>query len=319
MSETTLDDIRHAHARIADWIHRPPVLTSRRLNRLLGAELFFKCENFQKTGAFKARGALNVVLALTEEEASHGVATHSSGNHAAALSWAAGLRELPATVVMPRTASRIKVAAVEGYGGRIVFCEPNHKAREEAAARIVRETGAQMVHPYNDPRIIAGQATAAAELLEEVPELDAIICPVGGGGLLAGTAIVAKATRPGIKVYGGEPEGAADASQSLLTGVRTPVANPASVADGLLAFIGDLTFPVIQSRVDAIATVSDAEIAAAMRQILEAMKVAVEPSGAVGYAALATGKLDVRGLKVGIILSGGNVDLDRSPWAKPAP
>jgi threonine dehydratase len=319
MSETTLDDIHRAHARIVDWIHRTPVLTSRRLNRLAGAELFFKCENFQKTGAFKARGALNAVLALTEEEASHGVATHSSGNHAAALSWAAGLREIKATVVMPRTASRIKVAAVEGYGGRIVFCEPNHTAREETAARIIRETGAQMVHPYNDPRIIAGQATAAVELLDEMPELDAVICPVGGGGLLAGTAIVAKAARPGIKVYGGEPEGAADASQSLLSGVRTPVANPTSIADGLLAFVGDLTFPVIQSRVDAIATVSDEAIAAAMRQLLETMKIAVEPSGAVGYAALATGKLDVQGLKVGIILSGGNVDLDRNPWAKTAP
>jgi threonine dehydratase len=319
MSETTLDDIRRAHARIVDWIHRTPILTSRRLNRLLGAELFFKCENFQKTGAFKARGALNAVLALTEEEASHGVATHSSGNHAAALSWAAGLREIPATVVMPRTASRIKVTAVEGYGGRIVFCEPNHKAREEAAARIVRETGAQMVHPYNDPRIIAGQATAAVELLDEVPDLDAIVCPVGGGGLLAGTAIVAKAVRPGIKVFAGEPEGAADASQSLLSGVRTPVANPASIADGLLAFVGDLTFPIIQTRVDAIATVSDDAILAAMRQLLETMKIAVEPSGAVGYAALVSGKLDVRGLRVGVILSGGNVDLDRNPWARAAP
>jgi threonine dehydratase len=319
MSETTLDDIHRAHARIVDWIHRTPVLTSRRLNRLTGAEIYFKCENFQKTGAFKARGALNAVLALTEEEAARGVATHSSGNHAAALSWAAGLREIRATVVMPRTASRIKVAAVEGYGGRIVFCEPNHKAREEAAARIIRETGAQMVHPYNDPRIIAGQATAAVELLDEVPELDAIVCPVGGGGLLAGTAIVAKSLRPGMKVYGGEPEGAADASQSLLSGVRTPVPNPASIADGLLAFVGDLTFPVIQRSVDAIATVSDEAITAAMRQLLETLKIAVEPSGATGYAALASGKLEVKGLKVGVILSGGNVDLDRPPWTALAP
>jgi threonine dehydratase len=317
MSETTLDDVHRAHARIVDWIHRTPILTSRRLNRLLGAELFFKCENFQKTGAFKARGALNAVLSLTEEEASHGVATHSSGNHAAALSWAAGLREITSTVVMPRTASRIKVAAVEGYGGRIIYCEPTHKAREEAAARIVRETGAQMVHPYNDPRIIAGQATAAVELLDEVPELDAVLCPVGGGGLLAGTAIVAKAHRPGIKVFAGEPEGAADASQSLLSGVRTPVANPASIADGLLAFVGNLTFPVMQRHVEAIATVSEAEIAAAVRVLMETLKIAVEPSGAVGYAAAAGGKLGIKGLKVGIILSGGNVDFDRSPWTKP--
>lgn len=316
-SEITLEHVREAHGRILDWTHRTPVLTSRRLNRICGAELFFKCENFQKTGAFKARGALNAVLSLTDAEAAHGVATHSSGNHAAALSWAAGLRGISACVVMPRTASRIKVAAVEGYGGRIVFCEPNHKAREEAAERVLRETGATMVHPYNDPRIIAGQATVALELLDEVPDLDAVVCPVGGGGLLAGTAIVAKGLRPGIKVYAGEPEGAADANRSLESGVRTPVANPSSIADGLLAFVGDLTFPEIQRHVDGIATVTDGAIAAAMRQLLETLKIAVEPSGAVGYAAVAGGKLDIAGLRVGIILSGGNVDVDRNPWAKP--
>ena len=215
---------------------------------------------------------------------------------------------------MPRTASPIKIASVQRYGGRIVFCEPTHKAREEASERIVRESGAAMIHPYNDLRIIAGQGTCALELFDEVPELDAVICPVGGGGLLAGTAIVARGLRPGTKVFAGEPEGAADASQSLRLGVRTPVDRPASIADGLLAFVGDLTFPVIQRDVDGIGTVSDAEIAAAMRQLMEVLKIAVEPSGAVGYAAVAAGKLDVRGKRVGIIISGGNVDLERAPW-----
>jgi threonine dehydratase len=290
------------------------VFTSGRLDELSGAKLFFKCENFQKTGSFKARGAMNAVLSLTDAEAGRGVATHSSGNHAAALSWAAGLRGIPATVVMPRTASPIKIASVERYGGRIVFCEPNHKAREEAAAKIIGESGAAMVHPYNDLRIMAGQGTAALELLEEIPDLDAVLCPVGGGGLLAGTAIVARGLRPGMKVFAGEPEGAADASNSLKSGVRTPVDQPKSIADGLLAFVGDLTFPVIQRDVDGIGAVSDAEIASAMRQLMEVLKIAVEPSGAVGYAAVAARRVDVAGMRVGIILSGGNVDLERAPW-----
>jgi len=319
MAEVTLEHVRGAHERIREKIRRTPVLTSARLDELSGASLFFKCENFQKTGSFKARGALNAVLSLAGAEAERGVATHSSGNHAAALSWAAGLRGIPATVVMPRTASPIKIASVERYGGRIVFCEPNHRAREEAAEKVVRESGAEMVHPYNDLRIIAGQGTAALELLEEVPDLDVVLCPVGGGGLLAGTAIVARALRPGMRVIAGEPEGAADASQSLKSGVRTPVDHPSSIADGLLAFVGDLTFPVIQRDVDAIATVSDDEIAAAMRRLLEVLKIAVEPSGSVAYAAVAEGKVGVAGKRVGIILSGGNVDLGRAPWVTPGP
>jgi threonine dehydratase len=319
MGDVTLQHVREAHARIRERIRRTPVLTSSRLDELSGASLFFKCENFQKTGSFKARGALNAVLSLAGAEAERGVATHSSGNHAAALAWAAGLRGIPATVVMPRTASRIKIASVERYGGRIVFCEPTHKAREEAAGKVVRETGAAMIHPYNDLRIIAGQATAALELLEDVPGLDAVICPVGGGGLLAGTAIVARGLRPGMKVLAGEPDGAADASLSFESGVRTPVEHPASIADGLLAFVGDLTFPVIRRDVDAIATVSDSEIAAAMRQLIEVLKVAVEPSGSVAYAAVAEGKVDVAGKRVGIILSGGNVDLERAPWMRSGP
>jgi threonine dehydratase len=312
MGEILLQHVREAHARIRGYVHRTPVLTSGRLDEISGAHLFFKCENFQKTGAFKARGAVNAVLSLSDGEAARGVATHSSGNHAAALSWAAGMRGIAATVVMPRTASPVKIASVERYGGKIVFCEPTHKAREEASDKVVRETGAVLVHPYNDARIIAGAGTAALELLEDVPDLDMVICPVGGGGLLAGTAIAAKGLRPSIRVLAGEPEGAADASASLKSGVRQPVEKPSSIADGLLAFIGDMTFAVIQRHVDGIGTVPDAAIMSALRRLFEVMKIAVEPSGAVAYAALAEGRFDAAGRRVGIILSGGNLDLERT-------
>jgi threonine dehydratase len=315
MSEILIGHIHDAHTRIRDRIRRTPVLTSSRLDELSGAHLFFKCENFQKTGSFKARGAANAILSLTEAEASRGVATHSSGNHAAAVSWAAGLRGISATVVMPRTASRFKMASVERYGGRIVLCEPTHKAREEAARRIIEETGAAMIHPYNDPGIIAGQGTAALELLEEVPGLDMVVCPVGGGGLLAGAAIAAKAIRPSIEIRAGEPEGAADASLSLACGHRQPVENPSSIADGLLAYVGDITFPVIQRLVSGISTVPDGAITAAMVRLFEILKIAVEPSAAVGYAAIAEGRIGVAGKRVGIIISGGNVDLARTPWS----
>jgi threonine dehydratase len=316
MSDVDLDTVREAHARIRERIRWTPVMTSARLDELSGARLFFKCENFQETGSFKARGAMNAVLSLTGAEASRGVATHSSGNHAAALSWAAGLRGIPAFVVMPSTASRIKVAAVERYGGRIVFCEPTHQAREEAADRVVRETGAVLIHPFNNPRIIAGQGTAALEFLGEQPDLDALICPVGGGGLLAGTSIVAKALRPAIRVLGAEPEGAADTKLSFESAARRPVDHPSSIADGLLAFVGDLTFSVIRRHVDGISTVSEGDIAAAVRSFLEVMKIVVEPSGAVGYAAVAAKTAEVTGLRVGVILSGGNLDLERTPWLK---
>jgi threonine dehydratase len=315
MIELTLEYIREAHVRIRGHIRRTPVMTSTRLDGLCGSRLFFKCENLQKTGAFKARGALNAVLSLSDKEACRGVATHSSGNHAAALAWAAGLRGIPAFVVMPRTASPFKVAAVERYGAKIVLCEPTHKAREEAADRVVARTGASLVHPFDDPRVIAGQGTAALEFLEDQPDLDAVVCPVGGGGLLSGTAIVARALRPGIRVLAGEPEGAADASLSLSAGARRPVEDPASVADGLLATVGRVTFPIIRREVEAIATVSEEEIRAAVRRLLEIMKIAVEPSGAVGYAAVESGRLKVSAARVGIILSGGNIDLDRAPWA----
>jgi threonine dehydratase len=319
MDEITLEAVRAAHVRIRDSIHRTPVLTSSSLNELWGASLYFKCENFQKTGSFKARGAVNAVMSLSNAEAARGVATHSSGNHAAALSWAAGLRGVPAYVVMPRTASRVKIASVERNGGRITFCEPTHKAREEAADHIVRETGAAMVHPYNDPNIIAGQGTAALEFLEDAPGLDVLICPVGGGGLLAGASIVAKSLNPMVKVYAGEPEGAADASLSFRSGTRKPVDRPSSIADGLLALVGDLTFPIIQRYVDDIVTVSDAEIAAAMRQIMEVLKITVEASGSVAYAVTKDPRIRTSGKRIGIVLSGGNVDLEHPPWAKPGP
>jgi threonine dehydratase len=314
MSEVTIGHIREAHSRIRERIRKTPVLTSTRLDEISGGRLFFKCENFQKTGSFKARGAANAIFSLTDAEAAHGVATHSSGNHAAAVAWAAGIRGISATVVMPRTASRFKMASVERYGGRIVLCEPTHKSREEVARRVVEESGAAMIHAYNDPRIIAGQGTAALELLDEVSDLDAVVCPVGGGGLLAGTSIAARSLRPSIKIYAGEPEGAADASRSLASGIRRPVEHPVSIADGLLAFVGDLTFPVIQRLVERIPTVSDAEITSAMVRLLEVLKIAVEPSGAVGYAAIAEGRVDVSGKRVGIILSGGNLDLGSIHW-----
>jgi threonine dehydratase len=316
MAEITLESVRAAHNRIRQSVHRTPVLTSSRLNELCGASLFFKCENFQKTGSFKARGAVNAVMSLSNEEAARGVATHSSGNHAAALAWAAGRRGVPAYVVMPRTASRIKIASVERYGGRITFCEPTHKAREEAAEQVIRETGAAMVHPYNDTHIIGGQGTAALEFLEDTPGLDLLICPVGGGGLLAGSSIVAKSQNPGVKVFAGEPEGAADASLSFKSGKRMPVDKPASIADGLLALVGDLTFPIIERHVDDIVTVSDTEIAAAMRQLMEVLKIAVEPSASVSYAVTKDPRIRSSGQRVGIILSGGNVDFDHLPWAK---
>jgi len=226
------------------------------------------------------------------------------------------LRGIPAFVVMPSTASRIKIDAVERYGGRIVFCEPTLQAREEAADRVVRETGAALIHPYNNPRVIAGQGTAALELLGEHPDLDALICPVGGGGLLAGTSIVAKGLRPGIRVLGAEPEGAADAKLSFESARRQSVDHPTSIADGLLAFVGDMTFPVIRRLADGISAVSEQDIAAAVRCFLEVMKIVVEPSGAVGYAAVAAKKAEVVGLRVGIVLSGGNLDLERTPWLK---
>lgn len=309
----TLEDVRAAHARIAPHIHRTPVLTSALLDHEAGARLFFKCENFQKVGAFKARGACNAVFSLADEEARRGVATHSSGNHAAALARAASLRGIAAHIVMPRNSPRPKQAAVAGYGGRIVLCEPTLAARERACEEIIAETGATLIHPYNDYRIIAGQATAALELLADVPELEAVIAPVGGGGLLSGTALVARRLQSGMAVFGAEPAQADDAAESLAAG--RIVAKPANtIADGLRTMLGDRTFPIIQANVDGILTVSEDGIIAAMRRLWEILKIVVEPSGAVPFAAVREHASRFAGRRVGLILSGGNVDLDTLPW-----
>lgn len=309
-----LDTIRDAARRIAPYTHRTPVLTSKSLNRMTGADLFFKCENFQKVGAFKFRGACNAVFSLSEEEASRGVITHSSGNHAQALALAANLRQVTARIVMPHNAPAVKRAAVEGYGAAITPCEPTLEAREDATARIMAETGAVLVHPYDDYRIIAGQATAALELLEDVAHLDVVVTPVGGGGLLSGTALAVHALSPSTEVIAAEPEGADDACRSLEAGRIIPSLNPNTVADGLLTSLGERNFPIIRKHVHAIVTVDDAATIAAMRLVWERMKIVIEPSAAVAVAALLDRKVDGAGKRVGIILSGGNVDLARLPW-----
>ena len=291
-------------------------MTSETLDSLANAELFFKCENLQKMGAFKARGATNAVFALSEEEARNGVATHSSGNHAAALARAAKLRGIPAYIVMPNNSPKAKQASVARYGGKIVFCEPTLEARETAAARIMAETGATLIHPYNDLRVMAGQATIAAELLEDHPDLDLILSPVSGGGLLSGITVAAKTIKPAIRVIGVEPEGADDAARSFRGGHIVPMINPQTIADGLRSSLGELPFAEIRRHVDDIVTVPEEAIIAGMRRIWEVMKIIVEPSGAVSYAALVADRLPVKGLKVGIVLSGGNLDLDNLPWMK---
>jgi threonine dehydratase len=310
----TLADIRAAHARIADKIHRTPVLTSATLDALCGSQLFFKCENFQKIGAFKARGATNAVFALTAAEAANGVATHSSGNHAAALARAARLRGISAHIVMPSNAPKTKIESVRRNGGIIVFCELTLAAREAACARIIAETGARLVHPFDDYAVMAGQGTATLELLEQAPELDLIIVPVGGGGLLCGTAVAAKGARPGIRVIAAEPAGADDAARSFAAGRIIPLEKASTVADGLRTSLGERNFPLIQQHVDGIVTVSEESIVAAMRRIWDVLKIIIEPSCAVPYAAIMEQKIDVSGKRVGIILTGGNVDLDALPW-----
>ena len=311
-----LADVRAAAERIRPFAHRTPVLTCSSLDLLVGASLFFKCENFQKVGAFKFRGACNAVFSLGDEEAKRGVATHSSGNHAAALSLAARLRGIPAHVVMPRTSRAVKRAAVAGYGGRIVLCEPTLAAREATLAEVVAGTGAIVVHPYNDPRVIAGQGTAALEFLEDVPGLDVVMTPVGGGGLLSGTAISVTSLSPATRVVAAEPAGADDAFRSLQEGRIVPSVNPKTVCDGLLTSLGTLTFAIIRERVAQIVTVSDTATISAMRHIWERMKIIIEPSAAVTLGALLEGKLTVSGLRIGMILSGGNVDVSELPWGQ---
>lgn len=306
--------IREAHERIRGRIHRTPVMTSESLDAAAGGALFFKCENLQKGGAFKARGATNAVFLMSDEESRRGVVTHSSGNHAAAVARAAKLRGIPAYVVMPKNVAKAKEASVRRYGARITFCEPNIKAREAATAQIMEETGARLVHPYNDLRVMAGQGTAALELIEDVGELDIVMCPVGGGGLLSGTAVASKGLRPGVRVLGVEPGGADDAWQSFRAGHIVPGATPHTIADGLRGMLGDKTFPEIQAHVDDIVTVSEAGIVQAMRALFEVLKIVVEPSAAVAYAAIVEDKVNVAGKRVGLILTGGNVDLDALPW-----
>jgi threonine dehydratase len=315
-SQPTFADVEAADERIRPYAHRTPVLTSSSLDAMVGARLFFKCENFQKVGAFKFRGACNAVFSLAPDEAKRGVATHSSGNHAQALALAARLRGVPAFVVMPSTSRAVKRAAVAGYGARITPCEPTLAAREETLARVVAKTGAAVVHPYNDPRVIAGQGTSALELLQDVPDLDIVMTPVGGGGLLSGTTITVSALSPTTRVVGAEPAGADDAFRSFREGRIVPSVNPRTICDGLLTSLGTLTFAIIRENVADIVTVSEEAIVEAMRHVWERMKIVVEPSAAVPLGALLAGALSVSGLRVGIILSGGNVDLENLPWAR---
>jgi threonine dehydratase len=306
--------IREAHRRIAPHIHHTPVLTSESLDEIAGACLFFKCENFQRTGSFKIRGATNAVFSLSESEAKHGVVTHSSGNHAAALSCAARRRGIPAWVVMPRNAPKVKIQAVEAYGGKITFCEPTLQARESTAKEILARTGAVLIHPFDDDRILAGQGTAALELLEEIPDLDIVIAPVSGGGLLSGTGIAARGARPEIRVIGGEPKGADDAFQSLAAGKIVPVEHPDTIADGLRATLAPRTFAILRSLGAEISRVTEDEIVGAMRLLWERMKIVVEPSGAVSAAPALNRRIGAEGRRIGIILSGGNVDLGALPF-----
>jgi len=314
MSAPTIDQILQAAERIRLHAHRTPVLTCMSLNAKVGAQVFLKCENLQKVGAFKFRGACNAVFSLSDADAARGVVTHSSGNHGQALALAAALRGISAYIVMPSSAPAVKKAAVAGYGGKIFFCEPTLEARESRQAQVVAETGATAIHPYNNYQVIAGQGTAALELSQDVPDLDVIVAPVGGGGLLSGTAIAATALNPSVRLLGAEPEGADDAFRSLAAGKIIPQINPQTIADGLRTSLGDLTFPIIRQHVERIVTVSEAGIIAAMRFVWERVKLIIEPSAAVAVGALWEHKMDLSGLRVGVILSGGNVDLDRLPW-----
>jgi threonine dehydratase len=318
MNLPSLDDVRAAAARIRPYANRTPVLTCASLDDRVGCRVFMKCENMQKVGAFKFRGACNAVFSLSEDEARRGVVCHSSGNHAQALALAARLRGIDAHIVMPDNAPAVKKAAVAGYGGRITYCKPTLEAREETQRAIIARTGATEIHPFNNPRIIAGQGTATLELIEDLPDLDAVIAPVGGGGLLSGTATAAKGLRPSIRVLGAEPAAADDAARSIAAGHIIPSHDPRTIADGLLTSLGEITFAVIRERVERIVTVREATIVEAMRFVWERAKIVIEPSAAVGFAVLfeaaATGAHDLRGKRVGIIVCGGNVDLDRLPW-----
>jgi threonine dehydratase len=318
------EDIVAAHTRIAPRIHRTPVLTSHSLNEMVGAQLFFKCDSFQKTGSFKIRGATNAIFSLTDEEASRGIVTPSSGNHGAAVACAAAWRGVPAYIIMPRNSSKAKCRAVESYGGRITFSEPTITSRQETSARVEAETGATLIHPYDNDRIIAGQATAAKEFLEEVPDLDALFTPVSGGGLLGGSCLSAKSLRPAIHVFGCEPAKADDAYRSLATGTLQTLDASDTIADGLRASLAPRTFAILRRHLDRVLLVTEEEIIAAMRLIWERMKIIIEPSSAVAIAPLlrpgAVGELHLRSRtdaaprKLGVIFSGGNVDFATLPF-----
>jgi len=310
----TIEDIRRAAERIKPHINRTPVLTCESLDRMAGCKLFFKAENFQKVGAFKFRGATNAIFSLTDEEVGRGVATHSSGNHAAALALAAARRGTRAYIVMPENTPEIKTKAVTGYGAEITFCQPTLQAREEGLAAVVQKTGAVFIHPYNDPRVIAGQGTAALELFDDVPDLDMVIGPVGGGGLMSGTALTVSAVSPRTSIFGAEPKGADDAYRSLQAGRIIPSENPQTIADGLLTSLGSLTFPILHRHLERIVTVSEGAIVQAMRHVWERMKIIIEPSAAVPLAAVLEGEWNQAGKRIGVILSGGNVNLDQLPW-----
>lgn len=310
----TKSDILVASERIQPYIHRTPIHTSATFNELFKAELYFKCENFQKAGAFKSRGAVNAVFSLTDLEAEKGVATHSSGNHAQALARAASIRGIPSYIVMPSNSPQVKIDAVRQYGGNITFCKPTLRDREETLHKIIKKTTALEIHPYDNYTIIAGQATAAKELLEEYSGLDLILCPVGGGGLLSGTALSASFFGKEIEVIACEPDGADDAMRSFKAGKIIPSVNPNTIADGLLTSLGKRNFPIIQQYVNDIVTVSEESIVQAMQMIYERMKIVVEPSAVVPFAALLEQKVLAKNKRIGLILSGGNIDLKKTPF-----
>ena len=314
MNIPSLTDMLTAHERIKPHIHRTPVLTSHVIDELAGAKLFFKCENFQKAGAFKVRGASNAVFGLSDAQASKGVATHSSGNHGSCLSYAAGRRGIPCTVVMPRTAPQAKKDAVRGYGGKVVECEPSTSSREAVFAEVVAETDAEFVHPYNDPRVIAGQGSCSKELIEQVDTLDAVIAPIGGGGMVSGTCLTLSSLAPHIQIYAAEPEQADDAYRSFKAGRIIADDAPNTVADGLKVPLKELTWHFVSNHVSDILTASEEEIMDAMRLIWKRMKIVVEPSRAVPLATILKNRDVFAGKHVGVIVTGGNVDFDKLPW-----
>ena len=312
----SINDVIAASKRIEGHGHRTPVLTNKTIDKLSGKKIFFKCENFQKIGAFKFRGGWNAISSLNEEEAKKGVCTHSSGNHAQAVAYAAAKRNIPAYIVMPENAPKVKLEAVEGYKAKITLCEPTLKARRDTLDEIAKRTGARIVHPFNDPKVIAGQGTAALELIEEVKELDAICAPIGGGGLMSGTCIAAKSMLPDVKLFGAEPKGADDAYRSLKEGKLLPQKNPNTICDGLLTSMGENTWNILKDHLDDIITVSDDEVITAMKLVWERMKIIIEPSCATPLAAILTPEFkklkDIE--SVGIILTGGNVDITKLPF-----